>query len=589
MGNRCWVEFRPIALLLLAPLALATPSVAEAPHPALAKVDGSLCTNCHADLLEDALSVHPPAADDCTTCHEMVVGEDGTRVSLAASEPDLCVLCHDDLSGAAAAELQVSHPPVTDACTTCHDPHAAPRERLLVDSAPDLCGACHDAGDLAEAHDGQITAATACVRCHLPHGSDNPHMLRAAKLHRPFEDGSCNACHRQPFGDRIRLRARGERLCEACHGEFEPGSKEGVKHPALEGEHGRAGCLQCHDPHLSPRGKLLLADGVSLCAPCHDGIVAAARAETGHAAAADDCLTCHRPHVSDDPALLAEPAPSICTMCHDPGDEELAASHLGAAIDRLQCTGCHDPHGTGNRSLLARNVHAPLEDGCDTCHEGSAGKLLEDGESALCLICHDDVGETAATAAVPHAALELGRCADCHNPHASKQEHLVALPGGAECLQCHDDKAPGENEVAHGVIPLVGCRACHEPHGGEREKLLRAPVQELCLGCHRAGSVTDSGNEDTALLLGRFEVPMEVALGAARLKLSADGQEDHPVARHRVFGPPTEQELRKTDATFSGEFGCLTCHDPHKGPSPLLLRWGASSSRQACSHCHVKK
>jgi predicted CXXCH cytochrome family protein len=586
--KRCGARAVLIAFVTAAALTLGSPSVTGSTHPALARVDGSLCVNCHDDLLEGAVT-HPPAAEDCTSCHDVVVGETETEVSLAAAEPDLCVLCHDDLSGAAGAELQASHPPVTDACTTCHDPHAAEYERLLVGTSAELCGTCHDTGDLAETHDGQVTGGTRCVSCHLPHGSDHPKMLRAGNLHRPFADGSCNGCHRQPFGDRLRLRARGERLCQACHGEFEPQEKEGVIHEALQGKGGRAGCLQCHDPHLSARGGLLAADGGELCGSCHPVIVDAATSASGHAAAADDCLTCHLPHVSDHPTLLTDSASSLCTMCHDPDDADLTGSHLGAAMDRLRCTGCHDPHGTGNESLLATNVHAPLSEGCDTCHEGSAGELMEDGESALCLICHEEVGLSAAEASAPHAAMEIGRCADCHNPHASAEDHLVALPGGGECLQCHDEQGPGENEVAHGIIPLAGCRACHEPHGGDREKLLRAPIEELCLGCHREGSVTAASDEEMALLLGRFEVPRRVALRTARMKLSDDGLEGHPVAGHRVRGTPTQRELRATDTTFSGELSCVTCHDPHKGPSALLLRWGAASSVEACAHCHSKK
>ena len=92
---------RRFALLLLACVALTLPAWADSPHPALARVDGSLCATCHEDLLEEAVATHPPAADDCTSCHEMEVGEQETRVSLMAGEPDLCVMCHDDLDKAA--------------------------------------------------------------------------------------------------------------------------------------------------------------------------------------------------------------------------------------------------------------------------------------------------------------------------------------------------------------------------------------------------------------------------------------------------------------------------------------------------------
>ena len=147
---------------------------------------------------------------------------------------------------------------------------------------------------------------------------------------------------------------------------------------------------------------------------------------------------------------------------------------------------------------------------------------------------------------------------------------------------------PGEGEVAHGVIELVGCRACHEPHGGSNEKLLRVTGPELCLSCHDSKALRVEQGAATAKLLDRFEVPAERAIETAKLSLSADGQEGHPVVGHRVLGTPTAAELERTEATYSGELTCLTCHDPHKGRSRQLLQWGATSPLEACQHCHPK-
>jgi predicted CXXCH cytochrome family protein len=413
-------------------------------------------------------------------------------------------------------------------------------------------------------------------------------MLVAEKLHAPFGSGSCDGCHRTPFGTRVRLRARGERLCAACHGDVAEADAPGATaHAALDNIDGRAGCLHCHEPHLSDHGSLLLEQGPVLCAPCHGAIVEAAGASGGHAPAGEDCTNCHVPHASAEAHLLTDPAAELCGMCHDLEDPDLAATHLGADPGALSCTSCHTPHGGEHPSLLARTLHPPVLDGCDTCHEGSFDQLMEGGGSELCVICHDDVAEAAAAAENPHPAMEIAACSDCHSPHASAQDHLIVEPAGGECIACHEDQAAGEGEVAHGVIASIGCRACHEPHGGANAKLLRKTGSELCLSCHQAGAVPMPQGATTVRLLDRFDVPVEAVLSMGTLVLRK-GETGHPLQFHRTLGVPSEEELANTDATFDGELTCLTCHDPHKGRSGNLFNWNAASEPEVCEQCHKK-
>ena len=570
-------------------LAQADLGARETEHPTLVSVEEAVCTTCHEDLLDDRAFVHAVALDDCTTCHEVSVAENGTSVKLMESEPALCLMCHDDLSAAVEGELSAPHFPVADSCMTCHDPHATDHPSLTLSAVPDLCADCHDTVDLESSHGGQLTPATNCVGCHLPHGSNNETMLAGSRRHAPFADGSCNGCHRDPFGNRIRLRTRGERLCEACHGSFVDDSVETqVVHEALEGVGGKAGCLSCHDPHMSTQPALLTRSESLVCRPCHEDVVDAANAKSGHAPAAESCVYCHQPHVSEVPSLLLAPPIETCEMCHDVTDEELAGSHLGADLSQLDCLGCHDPHGTGNPSLLARNLHAPMLNGCDTCHEESHDSLVSDGDSSLCLICHDDIGDLAEGAPVPHAALEMARCADCHNPHASAQASLVKSPDGAICAGCHSEQAATDGEVAHRVIEVIGCEACHEPHGSDNPKLLRLGGDQLCLSCHDPRTIEVPRDDSETLVLGRFRMSAIDVRAMATLRLSEDRQQGHPIARHRVAGQPTREELKRTDTTFKDEMTCLTCHDPHKGQSREILRWDASRSMDACMHCHPK-
>jgi predicted CXXCH cytochrome family protein len=214
---------------------------------------------------------------------------------------------------------------------------------------------------------------------------------------------------------------------------------------------------------------------------------------------------------------------------------------------------------------------------------------MEGGGTELCVVCHDDVASAAAAAAVPHAALEVAGCSDCHSPHASAQPHLIRFASGGECTMCHDEQVAREEETAHGVITSIGCRACHEPHGGTEPGLLRQSGSELCLACHDPRAVKPPPGAESVRVLDGLELPAELAARMPTVALAANGQSGHPVQGHRTLGIPTEAELRNTDSTFWGELTCLTCHDPHKGRGTQLLRWNATSGPEACAHCHREK
>ncbi|NOZ94641.1 MAG: hypothetical protein GXP47_07890 [Acidobacteria bacterium] len=580
-----WIV-RPALITSFAMIAFAPVAVAGS-HPRLVSVEASRCSTCHGKLLRGKTSVHPPAEEDCTSCHDVQISSTGTTIGLNEKVPALCLECHDDKEKAAEGKLASSHAPVTDSCLNCHDPHGSTQKHLLNEAVPALCFECHDMEGLQPKHGGQLGKQVNCLACHAPHGSEAPNMLLGSVQHPPFGEGECDACHRKPFAGRVRLRARGAKVCTSCHGEIVDPKAVSV-HPALDRRRNRKVCVACHNPHMSDNASLLVAGGPDLCEKCHPEIVKAARAGTGHAAAAEDCTNCHKPHDASQRHLLTEATPALCLECHDADDKELRTAHLGADMNTLPCVSCHTPHGDGNEHLLAKTVHPPVLEGCDTCHEGAYNKLMDDGESSLCLTCHDAIGETIKQAAFPHAALEMAPCTTCHNPHASAQDHLVKEPAGKECLSCHDDMGAGPNEVAHGAITLIGCRACHEPHGGSRKHLLRKDPDALCLSCHDASHTPPRGSTKPVQVLGQFEIPAEVARVMASLRLSPDGTRGHPVTNHRVLGTPSAEELKRNDAHFEGTLHCLSCHNPHKGRSRLLLRWGARTTFEACAHCHPK-
>jgi predicted CXXCH cytochrome family protein len=95
--------------------------------------------------------------------------------------PATCASCHQQR---ASQVLRASHMPLGEnrmECTSCHNPHGSPNEKLLKVPKPRLCQQCHDPTSHPTQPRG-ITAVDArfirgrqCVDCHFNiHGSNHP-------------------------------------------------------------------------------------------------------------------------------------------------------------------------------------------------------------------------------------------------------------------------------------------------------------------------------------------------------------------------------------------------------------------------------
>ncbi|MBL8732668.1 MAG: hypothetical protein JNN13_09900 [Planctomycetes bacterium] len=135
-----------------------------------------------------------------------------------------------------------------------------------------------------------------------------PDPATLPKMHRPYADRKCDACHKSSMdrkqrdptsfnvADAAALRMPVEQLCRSCH----PLTEQPYQHaPALMGE-----CVRCHQPHASTNSHLLLTPKVrGLCVPCHTAEMMTSEAQ--HAGYADrDCCECHDPHAADARAFL---------------------------------------------------------------------------------------------------------------------------------------------------------------------------------------------------------------------------------------------------------------------------------------------
>jgi predicted CXXCH cytochrome family protein len=214
--------------------------------------------------------------------------------------------------------------------------------------------------------------------------------------------------------------------------------------------------------------------------------------------------------------------------------------------------------------------------------------VIEGGGSALCYACHADLEHEVQNASVPHAALEVAECIDCHSPHASRQPRLLRTPGGGVCLTCHEDQMGGPELIAHGAVDWFGCQSCHLPHGGSKPRLLRGVGNELCLGCHIDDEISRTEDGDLQLRWG-FSVPSHRAGDLRLIVLDPTRTRDHPIRNHPVAGiVEGKARTRVVRSMLGEEIDCRSCHDPHTGASRGLFAYGAASSAELCVACHPR-
>src|ERR1700739_840847 len=84
-----------LTLGLLTALLLVVPSRAAIPPVPLEKnADTAKCLECHAEKAKGK-AVHTAISTGCTSCHEIRVNRDVTRVKLITATPySLCLTCH---------------------------------------------------------------------------------------------------------------------------------------------------------------------------------------------------------------------------------------------------------------------------------------------------------------------------------------------------------------------------------------------------------------------------------------------------------------------------------------------------------------
>lgn len=386
------------------------------------------------------------------------------------------------------AEIDPSASCVTSDC------HAALGERSHLHwpdfEKPGQCQECHLPDGNRHEFDSDETGK-ACLRCH----EDLSERITAAKnTHEALEDG-CLECH-DPHGaevENLLLRIGDDEdlkpLCFECHEDVILGG---------EYRHGPAdlgACTMCHDPHASSEDSLLLAEGIELCAGCHEEITEGIEGATYvHDPAEDDCVDCHDPHSGPAPLMLPAVGRQLCNECHDDIVEaaENAEVDHSPVLEGDECLRCHSPHASNSSPILRE----PQRDLCLSCHD----KPVKSGESTLL-----DMAKWLRENKEWHKPVLEDDCAGCHQPHGSANFRLLKelypsrfyasfdIAKYALCFSCHEKSIVTEQRTR----TLTGfrdgdrnlhflhvnkekrgrtCRACHEVHASQFPLHIREKV-----------------------------------------------------------------------------------------------------------------
>ncbi len=243
------------------------------------------------------------------------------------------------------------------------------------------------------------------------------------------------------------------------------------------------------------------------------------------------CRSCHSVEASHwdrtlHAAAFAHPRSELelrtCESCHGPGLRHVgsptSATIVSFTRDSTQTPAqmnamCLSCHGGGPLLHWIGSAHELRDLACSDCHnpmaQQSAQSLLRlENVNRTCLSCHQ--AQRAEFRRRSHMPLLEGKlsCADCHAPHGSATDPLLAADHVNElCTRCHAEKR-GPFLWEHAPV-RDSCLNCHRAHGSNHEKLLVTALPLLCQECHSPIDLPNAGHP--AGLLTAENVPAGVA------------------------------------------------------------------------------
>jgi len=149
-----------------------------------AATQAEVCFDCHQQQRTETLKpyAHPIQQGNmgCGDCHN-THGDAAESLMVRQSVNQTCHDCHAEVRGPYLWE----HAPVTEDCTSCHNPHGSNHPGMLSMRGPMLCQSCHsqsghpslpqDERGLPAGVPSQFLLGQNCMNCHNQvHGSNHP-------------------------------------------------------------------------------------------------------------------------------------------------------------------------------------------------------------------------------------------------------------------------------------------------------------------------------------------------------------------------------------------------------------------------------
>ena len=444
------------------------------PVPLDKNTDSAKCLECHADKAKGK-NVHTAISTGCTSCHEIRVNKDVTRVKLITTTPyTLCYTCHADKT---PAEIKGQiHKPAARECLKCHDPHESDNKYQLLkptsgDQKENLCLTCHNTGLNVPAKGSRHAALDmGCETCHLTHKTGERgkqefdfHLTKATPAlcldcHDPKDADLQEAHQNQPFGTAD---------CVQCHDPHQsnaPKLMAKFMHPPFADKQ----CEVCHAPAKEGKVVLTQASIRALCVTCHDEKAKQIQsAKVQHPGSTGDCTDCHSPHASKYPALPKTDPVNICLGCHTDQAEQGKKRYVHRPAFETGCGTCHEPHGNDNEKLLRVKDVNTL---CLECHGPEAPSPVRIEEQHLVAIFDGKVR-------IPEDALN-------RVPILPLRYNLGHPTKGHPVANAYNTKTNTKADLT--------CLTCHQPHSSAKPDLLvndQEANMAFCKTCHNEGTL----------------------------------------------------------------------------------------------------
>ncbi|MEN8250878.1 MAG: cytochrome c3 family protein [Bacteroidota bacterium] len=204
-------------------------------------------------------------------------------------------------------------------------------------------------------------------------------------------------------------------------------------------------------------------------------------------------------------------------------------------------------------------IHQPyLKKQCASCHNQGQMGSMNSTQPALCYQCHTNL-ETAHQ--YEHGPAASGFCTECHDPHKSKNDHLLQRIGEDLCYRCHNATQVSES-LFHNILEETTCTSCHHAHGSDNHSLLH---QGTCYNCHDNFADLYAFTHGPVISGRCSECHASHRKGSEKL-LIRSGQDlcFHCHDSQRILGGETH--------SYIDDANCTECHNPHGGEDRFMFK-----------------